>query len=297
MALTKSANQLKFPLPGSARAAPPHAARFIVTVYGDVVEPRGGALWMGALIDLCGTVGLSESLVRTAVSRLVAADQLVGERNGRRSFYQLTKAARAEFAAASQVIFGPAPNARDWVVAYVADADCQAGLTRQGFARIGAGHVIAPGHLAGLAGDALTFLATPATATASLKDWAAGLWDLARHARAYQDFLASLQDFVAFVDAPDMAQLAARLMLVHDYRAIVLADPRLPDEALPDAWPGAAARVAFARSYLALTPAANRAVSAGLADQRGPLSEMTDAVRAREAGLAELAGFATKSIT
>ena len=286
MALTKSANQLKFP--------PPHAARFIVTVYGDVVEPRDGALWMGALIDLCSAVGLSESLVRTAVSRLVGANQLVGERQGRRSFYRLTNAARAEFVAAARVIFGTAPEARDWVVAHVADADRLAGLTRQGFARIGPGHAIAPGHLKALAGDALTFLAAPATATTGLRDWAAGLWDLPRHDRAYRDFLASLQGFAAFTDAPDLAQLAARLMLVHDYRAIVLADPRLPDEALPDDWPGPAARAAFAASYLALTAAANRAVSVALADQRGPLSEMTDAVEARETGLAELA---SQSIT
>jgi len=26
---------------------PPNAAAFIVTIYGDVVDPRGGVLWMG----------------------------------------------------------------------------------------------------------------------------------------------------------------------------------------------------------------------------------------------------------
>ena len=31
---------------------------------------------MGTLIDICGAVGLSETLVRTAVSRLVAAGRL-----------------------------------------------------------------------------------------------------------------------------------------------------------------------------------------------------------------------------
>ena len=86
------------------------AGSFIVTIYGDVVEPRGGRLWMGALIEICARVGISESLVRTAVSRLVAAGQLEGERAGRRSFYGLTERARREFLAAAQIIFQPPPR-------------------------------------------------------------------------------------------------------------------------------------------------------------------------------------------
>ena len=56
--------------------SPPRAAAFIVTIYGDVVEPRGGATWIGNLIEICAAVGISETLVRTAVSRLVSAGQL-----------------------------------------------------------------------------------------------------------------------------------------------------------------------------------------------------------------------------
>lgn len=59
------------------------AAGFIVTIYGDVVEPRGGVVWTGNLIETCAAAGISETLVRTAVSRLVAAGQLSGEREGR----------------------------------------------------------------------------------------------------------------------------------------------------------------------------------------------------------------------
>ena len=49
------------------------SASFIVTLYGDVAVPRGGVLWTGTLIEICARVGISESLVRTAVSRLVTA--------------------------------------------------------------------------------------------------------------------------------------------------------------------------------------------------------------------------------
>lgn len=54
-----------------------------MTIYGDVVEPRGGIARIGNPIETCAEVGISENLVRTAVSRLVAAGQLSGEREGR----------------------------------------------------------------------------------------------------------------------------------------------------------------------------------------------------------------------
>ena len=46
--------------PGTAEALRLNAAAFIVTVYGDIVVPRGGMLWTGTLIDLCARVGISE---------------------------------------------------------------------------------------------------------------------------------------------------------------------------------------------------------------------------------------------
>ncbi|MEP5624759.1 MAG: PaaX family transcriptional regulator, partial [Hyphomicrobiales bacterium] len=87
---------------------PPKAAQLIVSIYGDIVEPRGGVLWMGDLIALCARFGVNESLVRTAVSRLVSRNQLSGERIGRRSYYGLTATARIEFHSAAELFFGPA---------------------------------------------------------------------------------------------------------------------------------------------------------------------------------------------
>ena len=95
----------------------PRAPAFIVTLYGDAIEPRGGTLWMGDLVSCCAEQGISESLVRTAVSRLVAAGKLLGERIGRKSFYRLTDQAQAEFRSASKVLYTPPPMARGWLLA------------------------------------------------------------------------------------------------------------------------------------------------------------------------------------
>ena len=43
---------------------PIKAASFIVTIYGDVIEPRGGVVWIGNLIETCKSVGITETLVQ-----------------------------------------------------------------------------------------------------------------------------------------------------------------------------------------------------------------------------------------
>jgi phenylacetic acid degradation operon negative regulatory protein len=93
-----------------------NAAAFIVTIYGDVVVPRGGVVWTGTLIELCAEVGISETLVRTAVSRLVAAEQLAGERIGRRSFYRLRTSAVQTFMQAADLLYGPDRPAQGWQI-------------------------------------------------------------------------------------------------------------------------------------------------------------------------------------
>ena len=57
-------------------AFPLSAASFVVTLYGDLVAPRGGELWTGNIVETLSTVGIAEPRVRTALSRLVAAGRL-----------------------------------------------------------------------------------------------------------------------------------------------------------------------------------------------------------------------------
>src|SRR5690606_20091049 len=72
------------------------------------------------------------------------------------------------------------------------------------------------------------------------------LWPSAEIAAAYAAFadayapLGSALDGGA-VPAP-LEAMAARTLLIHDWRRIVLRDPGLPAALLPPGWPGAAAR-------------------------------------------------------
>jgi phenylacetic acid degradation operon negative regulatory protein len=264
-------------------ARPPRAAGFIVTLYGDAVVPRGGALGMGAIIETCARVGISETLVRTAVSRLVAAGQLQGDRRGRRSFYRLTPEAARDFAAAARVIYGP-PVPSGWRLV-VGDDALLAGLERAGFARLRPGVALGPDRGPVPAGVAV--VAGPAQGDAAvLRQLAAQLWDLAGHAlalNAVRDRFDPWTGSAARLAGPEA--LALRLLLVHEYRLAVLADPRLPPQALPPDWPAAAARAVFARLYAALTPAAEGWIAESHEAADGPLPASTLASRARLAAL------------
>jgi phenylacetic acid degradation operon negative regulatory protein len=245
-----------FDLPAFVAARPPRAAGFIVTLYGDAIRPRGGEAGMAAIIEICAQVGISETLVRTAVSRLVAAGQLAGRRVGRRSFYRLTPAAAAEFAAAAQVIYAP-PAPCGWRLVAGPEAVVE-GLA--GHARLRAGLALGPDR-GPLPADCAVVAGPAAGDSAALAGLAAQLWDLDAPADAYaavMDRFGPIVDRVAGV-APEAA-LALRLLLVDDWRRAVLADPRLPPEAWPPGWPGPAARVVFLRLYKGLTPAAEAAI-------------------------------------
>ncbi|SIS75968.1 transcriptional regulator, PaaX family [Roseivivax lentus] len=260
-------------------SGPPRATAFIVTIYGDAVAPRGGVLSMRSLIEVGAVHGLSESLVRTAVSRLVAAGRLVGERVGRTSFYRLTEAAETEFAAAARVLYDPPAPASGWLLA-MTDA-----LPGEGWAQIATGLCVAPDRSDIARPDALTFASEVIAGAAQMPDFAAAHWPLGAVAEAYRDFLdrfAPLAADPAMLGAvPPEAALALRLRLVHAFRAAALADPRLPAPALPGDWPGGPARAAFVTAYLALADAADAEIARRFEDARGPLPQETARTQAR----------------
>ena len=252
-----------------------NAAAFIVTIYGDVVVPRGGVLWTGTLIELCGEVGISESLVRTAVSRLVAAAQLTGERIGRRSFYRLENSAVATFMEAADLLYGPDRPPKGWQIIHDPD------LRPEDARRLRMGHMggpvfIRPDRGQPLPPEALVFHAETVTTAEPL----AGFWDLSALRDGYERFLALFHGLDP-AGLSDRQALVARLLLVHAYRMVLLRDSRLPAEHLPAGWNGAEARTLFRRLYEGLTPAANRHIAARCEGADGLLPAETEATERR----------------
>ncbi|WP_420333754.1 PaaX family transcriptional regulator C-terminal domain-containing protein [Roseibium sp.] len=272
-----TANQIDQLLTPQQSGHIPRAPAFIVTLYGDAIEPRGGTLWMGDLVNCCAGQGISESLVRTAVSRLVAAGKLAGERIGRRSFYRLTDQAQAEFRSASRVLYTPPPAARGWLLALKTRGELP-----DGWVLLGNGVALAPNR---------TDIARPAAALVSgeaiseRNDWpglAADLWDMDVVGERYRTFLARFDTADEMLrdrslhDLDGKIALALRLQLIHHYRLAALKDPRLPREAWPDNWPALEARRLFVRIYLALASAADGFIGRSFSDSFGLLPSATE---------------------
>ena len=259
------------------------AGSFIVTVYGDVVVPRGEVLWIGSLIAICARIGISENLVRTAVSRLVAGGRLEGDRIGRRSFYRLAPAARAEFAQAARLLYARPQPSGDWLVMLAPDLSEDL-ARRHRMARMGGDLWICPARDDLPDTDGLILRASPVAGLDRLVQLA-GFWDLAALADGYRRVL---DRFAPLADGPALSPedaLIARLLLVHLYRGVLLRDPGLPVQALPPDWPGTDAQALFRHLYAALTPLAQAHVADVMEGADGPLPDTTPRTQARLAAL------------
>jgi phenylacetic acid degradation operon negative regulatory protein len=276
-----------------AARRPMRAGSLLVTLLGDAILPRGGIAWLGDLIGLMGLFGVGERLVRTAAARLAAEGWLERRPTGRRSAYALSPAGARRFAQATRRIYGPAhaPWPQRWCVVLMPRGlgprreALRRELAWQGFGSLGPGVLVHPcaepdalaAALAGLGvtGAVLVVDGQGTASAAALRGLAAEGWDLAATTRGYEAIVARFAPLdrtlargarLAGVDA-----LRARLLLIHDYRRIVLRDPALPAELLPSPWAGDAAAALCRRLYARLRPPSERALQDRLgASPAGP---------------------------
>ncbi|WP_420549569.1 PaaX family transcriptional regulator C-terminal domain-containing protein [Curvivirga sp.] len=252
---------------------PIRAGSFIITLYGDAILPRNGEVWMGDIIAFCNEVGISESLVRTAVSRLVSSNRITGSKIGRKSYYKLSDRSRTEFHHAAGLIYSPPKLENDlWTcvlnLSTVNREDLKRKMERIGFGDPIHGLFMKPGdcqnELYYVFGDSLKDYAG-VTFTANLdmiKDQLDDLsnltkgWNLDDLTEQYQSFLDQFSAIHACLpfkdDLSDLEQLLLRQILVHEYRRIIFRDPRLPAYLLPNDWIGYKAYDLFADLYRAL---------------------------------------------
>lgn len=278
------------------------AGSLIISLFGDMVLPRGGRIWMGSLIRLLEPLGLNERLARTAVFRLARDQWLCSAAHGRRSDYLLTPAGQRRCEEAARQIY--AARGPDWdrrwrlllVLAPLAQKD-RDGLRRalfwQGFGALGEQCFVHPGVDLSVVLDTLAAegkgrwladLLPLVAADASLAgmagnaDLVARAWDLRGLARAYGDFVALYAPVLAELRADrqvaidDEEVCLLRLLLIHDYRRLLLRDPELPEVLLPVDWPGEQARVLCKELYRRLLAPSERHLDRLLctADGRSP---------------------------
>jgi len=257
------------PILAAWRGAPSRTWSLIITLYGDAIVPRGGVVWLGTLLEFFRALDIGDGVVRTAMSRLAADGWLVRQRVGRNSFYRLDTKGEAAFIEATRRIYSASPPTWPGHFALLLPESTE----RETLIQAGCG-MIAPGVFvsprpAKADGLVLDVQGDPAT----LRALAARAWPLDALAASYNAFIDSfstLRDFLAAGGAcEDMEAMAARVLLIHQYRRIVLRDPRLPEDVLPENWPGTAARSLCAEVYRALLPASEAWLDAHAIDETG----------------------------
>src|SRR5262245_51484214 len=132
------------------RQRPMRSGSLLITLFGDAIAPRGGAVTLGSLIRLAHPFGIPERLVRTSVGRLANDGWLSSHRVGRQSEYFLTDHGKSRFAEATQRIYGQAPHSWDghWTLLFLPPGSrARRETLREEMAWLGFGQ-ISPGVLA-----------------------------------------------------------------------------------------------------------------------------------------------------
>jgi phenylacetic acid degradation operon negative regulatory protein len=270
-----------------AQRRPIRAGSLIVTLYGDCIQPRGGALWLGSINTLMAPFAIEPGLVRTALSRLVAEGWFERRRVGRNSYYRLSPRGAAEFAAAARRIY--AGDEERWSgvlqLAVLTTLDPKVrqerreALACRGYGQLAPNVLVRPASDNAAdegtgAEDVLRLAATVDTA-GPLRELTSTCWNMDALAAAYSDLLRILAALSARPDdlrrLRDAQAFEARLLLVHEWRRILLRDPRLPRELLPADWPGSAAREACRLIYRATRAGADRWLDAHGVNEHGAL--------------------------
>lgn len=264
------------------------AGSLIITVFGDAILPRGGRIWLGSLIRLLEPLELNERLIRTSVFRLAKEEWLRTETIGRRADYVLTPSGRRRFEEASRHIYAshaPLWDRRWRLILVVGDLESKVrdqvrrALFWQGFGVLGGDCFVHPSAELSSVLDALIaeglssalgalmplFAADSRSAlSASDSDLVRRAWDLGALAEAYSEFVAAYQPILDelrrdhLADVSEQDAFLVRILLIHDYRRLLLRDPELPEVLLPSDWPGQQARLLCKELYKRLESLSSR---------------------------------------
>jgi phenylacetic acid degradation operon negative regulatory protein len=288
------------------RERPLRAGSLLVTIFGDSIMPRGGAVTLGSLISLAAPFGLNERLVRTAAARLAKDHWLESHRAGKLSEYHLSHDGRERFAEATKRIYSE-PHTEwsgRWTVIVLPPMRAaernklREELIWRGFGELSAsvfahpevdsGALDLPLRPAGLLSKVIVFDAALAGQDAPQRLVALG-WNLEELGTRYQGFVKRFERVLAALDGADsldpQACFIVRTLLIHEYRRLHLRDPLLPQRLLRANWPGVQAAALCRGVYARVFAASETHLSRIAAQFQGPLPPPDASVMQRFGGI------------
>jgi phenylacetic acid degradation operon negative regulatory protein len=228
-------------------AQPPRVWSLLVTVFGDLAQD-GSDISAGVLGQIVAAIGIRPEAMRVALHRLRKDGWIDSQRRGRSSVYALSGQGRAESAAASPRIYaakGP-PAEAAWLV--LTDPSGPPDTTTSGQ------FMIAPNVLlSSTPPQGKDVFVTRIGADRRLPDWMRERICDPAITRLSQDLAARLHRLRHALPAAaehghghggldPVQQAVLRVLIVHEWRRIVLKAPALPDALFPQGWAGADCR-------------------------------------------------------
>lgn len=246
----------------------------VFTFFCDVVTQHGGEIWLGSVIQALAPLGINERLTRTAVFRLVQDDWLESRKQGRRSYYRLTTTGQHYYQRSARRIYASGKPDWDgvWTLLFVSlvpedkrDA-LHRGLSWLGYGRMAAAVYALPCNdrppldelLSDLKlEDCIVHMQAQADNAASLQKLVMSRWKLDDLRQRYKEFTllyrTALRSMRENRSPTGHSLLLLRVLMLQEYRRILLNDPELPVAMLPADWEGYAAQSLVGEIYREIT--------------------------------------------
>lgn len=259
------------------RRKPVRAGSLIVTLYGDAIVPRGGSLSLGDITRIMQLFRIDSGHVRTAISRLTTEKWLERKKVGRNTFYRLSKVGEGEFAEATKRIYfvRKAETAHAIRLALLngeakSRASQRKALEAAGFVAFNAmTYVSVDPRAAPKIAKEIHLLETPVSKDAI--EIIRASYGLEALAERYGEFLALFRKLrealLKGTQLSDGDALVVRLLLIQEFRRIVLRDPVLPSSLVPMEWPGEEARRLAGEVYQRVLKGSERELDLCQADE------------------------------
>ena len=250
----------------------------VFDLFGDHLRYTGGRATTRAIVELLEVFEIGEPTVRTVLSRMRKEGWFDTERDGRQVLYALSGRSWRLLDDGRTRIFERAQQPWDgqWrMVLYSTEEQDRPGRERLrkalswlGFGQLTTASWVSPHDRLAQVEQALAaesrlrtdlFTCRSRGRPADL-DMVDRCWDLHALGRDYHEFVARLDELPPMGELavmPGREALRLRIELVGAYRHFPFRDPDLPDELLPEGWPGAQAHRLFVDAHAALeAPAA-----------------------------------------
>jgi len=298
-------------LRGSAKISP---KALISIIYGDMLVPHGGTVWLGSIVKLASHFGVVEYLARTSALRLANDGWLHPSRIGKLSFYSMTENHVSRLKKHYPRVYGQ--PFKDWsgtwylLLAGVAGfsrkqlTDLYGSLRWHGVGRLSPDIFISAADSVDVVDLLLQELELREKIEVMraesilpkdenlLRGIVGRAWDIGQIAALYEGFLSRFRPFWLYLDGggaiDDEQAFVLRALLISEYRSVVLQDPRLPKELLPEPWAGATAFTLCKSIYQTLLPQSEAFLRANVRTADGPMGMAGELLYQRFGGLSAI---------